>query len=46
VFQVGGRKRVEWQEVARWIESQRVPVTNHAKQRVDEVLEREGRSER
>jgi predicted DNA-binding transcriptional regulator AlpA len=43
-FEVGGWKRVRWSDVVRWIESQRVPVTNHARSRVDEILEREQRT--
>ena len=42
VFQIGGWKRVRWSDVVRWIEAQRVPVTDHAARRVAEVLEREG----
>jgi excisionase family DNA binding protein len=44
VYQVGGWRRVRWESVIRWIESQRVPVSNHARARVDEVLEREDRA--
>ena len=42
VYDVGTSwPRVRVSEVQRWIESTRVPVTDHAAKRVDEVLERE-----
>lgn len=43
VYQVGGWPRVRWSEVLRWIESQRVPVSNHARARVEERLQHEAR---
>ena len=43
VYQVGAWLRVRWVEVIRWICSQRVPTTSHARQRVAEVLEREAK---
>jgi hypothetical protein len=42
-FEVGGWRRVRWRSVIAWIEAQRVPVTSHARSRVDEVLARESR---
>ncbi len=43
VFTVGAWPRVRWVDVIRWICSQRVPPTSHAKQRVAEVLARESK---
>ena len=43
VYRLGDRwERVFWPEVVAWVRSKRVPITNHARQRVDEVLQREG----
>ncbi len=41
VYQVGSWPRVRWNDVLRWIEAQRAPVTSHARRRVAEVLARE-----
>ena len=41
-FLIGGWPRVRWRDVVRWIESQRVPISRHAANRLAE-LEREGR---
>ena len=42
VYRLGDRwQRVFWPEVVAWIRSRRIPVTNHARARVEEVLERE-----
>ena len=41
VFQIGGWPRVRWRDVLRWIESQRVPPTDHARARVAEIIDRE-----
>ena len=44
VYQVGGWQRVRWDSVIHWIESQRIPASDHARQRVAEILEHERRS--
>ncbi len=44
VYRVGEWPRVRWNDVLRWIEAQRAPVTCHAKRRVAEVLARESRA--
>lgn len=36
--------RVKFAEVEAWLRSTRVPVTQHARQRVEEILAREGRT--
>ena len=36
--------RVKFTEVESWLRSTRIPVTDHAAQRVDEILEREQRT--
>ena len=41
VYRVGSWPRVRLAEVRHWIEAQRVPITNHARARVDELLKRE-----
>ena len=41
VYQIGGWRRVRWTDVARWIEKQRVPMTDHARRRVEERLQHE-----
>ena len=42
VYRLGDRwERVFWPEVVAWVRSKRVPITSHARARVDEVLERE-----
>jgi len=41
LYRVGGWPRVRWREVEQWLAEQRVRATPHARQRLNEVLERE-----